>query len=79
MSKIPYEKQYIRKRASEIIRDYLYATEESYAVIDMYFEKENGERQHKKLTFGAPSKTTPDRFRNEPYHNSRKKEGLDDE
>lgn len=63
---IPDEKKAIVKRASEIIRDYLYDEDESYAYIEMYFEKENGEKQAKRLVYGKPSKETPDLARDYP-------------
>jgi len=68
---VPDYKKYIRRRVSEIIQDYLYDDDESYAYIHMYFEKKNGENQVKRLQFGAPSPGTPDEFRDEP-------EGYDD-
>ncbi len=64
---IPYVKKLIRKRISEIIRDYLFDSDESYCYIDLYFEKSNGENQHKRLKWGAPSEYTPDRFRDRPH------------
>ena len=64
---IPTEKKNLAKRASEIIRNYLYDTDESYAYITMYFEKSNGEKQAKRLVFGNPSKNTPDLARDYPH------------
>ena len=63
---IPEQKKQIVKRAAEIIRDYLYDEDETYAYITMYFEKENGENQAKRLVFGTPSKKTPDLARDYP-------------
>ena len=65
------QKKYIRNRVSEIIQDYLYDEDESYAYIAMYFEKKNGENQTKCILFGKPSSITPDIYRDEP-------EGFDD-
>lgn len=64
---LPESKKYIVQRAAEIIRDYLYDSDESYCRVELYFEKRNGENQHKQLTWGKPSEITPDKFRNEPY------------
>ena len=65
-----YKKDFILQRVTEIIKDYLYDDDESYAYIDMYFEKSNGENQSKTLRFGKPSKDTPDMYRDCPegYH-----------
>lgn len=61
-----YEKNLITQRVLEIIQDYLYDNDESYACISMYFEKNNGENQIKVLRFGIPSNETPDSFRDSP-------------
>ena len=61
-----YEKDLIKKRVCEIITDYLYDEDESYAYITLYFEKSNGENQHKVLRFGQPSDATPDMCRDYP-------------
>ena len=74
---IDEEKKYIRKRVSEIIQDYLYDPDESYAYISLYFEKNNGESQHKRLVFGHPSRETPDDYRDEPHGYSEWLNGLD--
>lgn len=48
-------KDYIKKRANEIIDDYLYDEEETYCSITFRFEKLNGEHQEKVLIAGCPS------------------------
>jgi hypothetical protein len=57
----------VRKRVNEIIKDYAYDEDESYMYITLYFEKSNGERQHKRLKLGGPSKITPDDCRDFPH------------
>ena len=52
-------KEYIRNRTAEIIQDYLFEDDEQYAFIEMYFEKKNGERQRKVLTWGDVTENTP--------------------
>lgn len=65
---IPAEKKRIIRRVTEILKDYLYDEEETFARIDMYFEANNGEEtQEKTVTFGSPSEKTPDEYRDEPY------------
>ena len=64
--RIPESKKGLVGRVAEILRAYLYHEDESYAVIDMYFEKKNGESQHKRLRFGAPSDGTPEEYRDYP-------------
>ena len=61
-----YQKDIIRERISQIIADYLYDEDESYAYISLYFEKSNGENQYKVLPFGTPSEETPDLYRDYP-------------
>lgn len=61
-----YAKDAILKRINEIIRDYLYDKDESYAYISLYFEKSNGENQEKVIRFGEPSQETPDFYRDQP-------------
>ena len=58
-------KKRILKRVTEIIKDYLFDENESYAYISLYFEKSNGEYQHKRLVYGKPSEDTPDRYKDE--------------
>ena len=64
--RIPESKKGLVGRVAEILRAYLYHEDESYAVIDMYFEKKNGESQHKRLRFGGPSDRTPEEYRDYP-------------
>lgn len=71
-----YAKDTIRQRVNEIIRDYLYDEDESYAYISLYFEKSNGENQEKVLRFGEPSQETPDFYRDRPAWFTSKKWAL---
>lgn len=47
---------------------YLFFKNERYARVDMYFEHENGEKQHKAIVFGEPSDSTPERFKGGDVH-----------
>ena len=70
-------KKQIKSRAAEIIQDYLIGeSTERYAYISMYFEKENGEHQHKILRFGCPSEKTPDMYRDSPQGYNDKPENM---
>lgn len=63
---VPPKKMAFAKDVMKAIRSYLYEKDETYARVILYFEDNDGDNQDLTFTFGKPTDTTPDLYRDSP-------------